>query len=381
MKVMIVVTHLLGTGHLTRALTLAQAFQKAGHRPVVVSGGVPVARLASSGIQIVQLAPVRSDGVDFSRLLDTSGKNVTASLMDDRKTQLVDSLRNFRPDVVITELFPFGRRILKDEFITLLSEIKTLQQRPAVFASIRDILAPPSKPKKVLFADDIIAAHYDGVLVHSDPDVAPLELSWPVSTALNAKLCYTGFVALPPAAPHPELAGAGEVIVSAGGGPVGQNLFHCARAAAALDPTRVWRLLIGGVDSEAAITTLRQGGSANLIVETTRSDFRQMLHHAAVSVSFCGYNTALDLLQTTCPAVFVPFDDGNEVEQGIRATALARAPGFEVVTSGDLTAQVLLAAVNKAVANGHKREKQMQMDGADKAVEIVTQAIRELRLG
>ncbi|MFC6588488.1 hypothetical protein ACFQDZ_15780 [Sulfitobacter pacificus] len=39
MKVMIVVTHLLGTGHLTRAVTLAQAFQEAGHRPIVISGG------------------------------------------------------------------------------------------------------------------------------------------------------------------------------------------------------------------------------------------------------------------------------------------------------------------------------------------------------
>lgn len=381
MKVMIVVTHLLGTGHLTRAVTLAQAFQEAGHRPIVTSGGMPVARLSDIGIEVVQLGPLRSDGVDFSRLLDAGGAVATDDLMRCRRVQIARKLDEFQPDVVITELFPFGRRNLKDEFLDLLAKMRTLPRRPAVFASIRDILAPPSKPKKAQFADETIAAHYNGVLVHSDPDVAPLELSWPVSDQLRDKLRYTGFVAMPPAPLHPEQAGAGEVIVSAGGGSVGDNLFHCARKAAALDSGRIWRLLVGGQAAQARITDLQAGAPANLTVETTRPDFRQMLHHAAVSVSFCGYNTALDLLQTTCPSVLVPFDDGDEVEQGIRATALARTPGFEMLTSSKLTAHTLLSAVSKAIADGHQRQIHTQMYGAQNSVDIVLQSVKEQRLG
>ena len=381
MKVMIVVTHLLGTGHLTRAMTLAQAFQSAGHQPVVVSGGMPVARLASSEIKLVQLPPLRSDGVDFSRLLDATGKVASISLMETRQAQLIATLHAFQPDALITELFPFGRRILKNEFTALLTASETMPKRPIVCASIRDILAPPSKPKKVVFADEIIADYYDGVLVHSDPDVAPLDLSWPVSDALRDRLRYTGFVALPPALPHPDGAGAGEVIVSAGGGPVGENLFRCARAAAKLDPARVWRLLIGGQAAQATIAALQDGAPDNVIVETTRPDFRQMLNHAAASVSFCGYNTALDLLQTTCPAVFVPFDDGNEVEQGIRANALARSAGIEVVTSDALTDETLLAAVTRAISDGGARQKHTQMFGAETSVEIVAKMVRERERG
>ncbi|HBR43215.1 MAG TPA: glycosyltransferase, partial [Sulfitobacter sp.] len=41
MKVSIVVTHLLGTGHLARALTLGRAYGAAGHDVQVVSGGMP----------------------------------------------------------------------------------------------------------------------------------------------------------------------------------------------------------------------------------------------------------------------------------------------------------------------------------------------------
>lgn len=372
MKVMIVVTHLLGTGHLTRAITLAQAFQSAGHAAIVVSGGLPVERFNTSGIEVVQLPPVRSDGVDFSRLLDASGMLADDRLKQDRCTQLIDTLTEFRPDALITELFPFGRRILKDEFTALLTAAKLLEHPPAIFASIRDILAPPSKAKKVHFADHTIAANYDAVLVHADAEITPLDLSWPVSEALRPKLCYTGFVAQSPAQPHPNAFGAGEIIVSAGGGAVGAQLFDCARAAAGNDTSRTWRILVGGQDNAARIADLQDGASHNLIIETARPDFRQMLYHAAASVSFCGYNTAQDLLQAACPAVLVPFDAGNEVEQGIRADALDQLPGFEVLRSANLSADALMSKVATARA-APQREPTGKADGADQTVAIVKQ--------
>ena len=69
MKVLIVTTHLLGTGHLARAATLARAFQSEGHAVRLVSGGFPAPHLDLSGLDVVQLPPLRSDGTDFARLL------------------------------------------------------------------------------------------------------------------------------------------------------------------------------------------------------------------------------------------------------------------------------------------------------------------------
>ncbi len=371
MKVMIVVTHLLGTGHLTRAVTLAKAFQKAGHDPLVISGGMPVARLAAAGVPLVQLPAVRSDGVNFSLLLDETGAVASEHLLACRSKNLAELLQHHSPDVLITELFPFGRRILKEEFQTLLHVAKNRAKPPLICASIRDILAPPSKPKKAVFADKLITEFYDGVLVHSDPEITPLELSWPVSDTLRPKLRYTGFVAPPPPTQHPTQAGQGEVVVSAGGGNVGHALFTCAREAARLDTGRVWRILVAGHDTDQRITTLLRDAPANLVVEPARPDFRQMLHHVAISISFCGYNTALDLLQTGCPAVLIPFDDGNEVEQGIRAQALARQPGFDVLQSQDLTPLALLETVSSMLKRPHKRPPYTAAYGADRTVEIV----------
>lgn len=376
MKVAIVVTHLLGTGHLTRALTLARAFHMAGHKPIVVSGGMAVPHLDTSGLTLVQLPPLRSDGVNFSQLLDASSQTATDDYLTQRKAALCETIAGFAPDALITELFPFGRRVLKDEFLSLLGAAQSWPKRPRIFASIRDILAPPSKPKKASFAQETIAAYYDAVLVHSDPNITPLSLSWPVTQALEQQLRYTGFVAPAPAKPQPQGYGAGQVLVTAGGGNVGASLFSCTKQAARADANLAWRVLVGGQDAQMQCRELMHNAPANFTAEPARQDFRQMLYHAAASVSMCGYNTALDILQAGCPAVFVPFDAGNEVEQTIRATALAEQPGIEMLKTADLTAQSLLQATARALQAPRRAALTHAMDGAEATVQIVEDMCR-----
>ncbi|KIN70530.1 Glycosyltransferase 28 domain [Sulfitobacter noctilucae] len=371
MRVIILVTHLLGTGHLARAVTLAEAFGAEHHDVVVASGGTSVPRLENRGVRIVQLPPVRSDGVDFSRLLKANGQPVDPEFMAQRQKQLLDVFTDDQPDVLITELFPFGRRILREEFRAVLEAAENSERKPLICASIRDILAPPGAEKKRLFAQEMIAQHYHAVLVHSDAEITPLDLSWPVTDSIRALLHYTGFVAPPPAGAHPDRLGHGEILVSAGGGDVGDRLFACARDAAALMPDYRWRILVGGRTAHDRIATLQRDAPPNVIIEPARDDFRQMLYHATASVSFCGYNTALDLLQSGCPGVLVPFNDGNEVEQSIRAQALARQEGFTVISSQDLTARTLADRVAPIISARRPTANHRLADGALTTVRIV----------
>ncbi|SDE40466.1 glycosyltransferase family protein [Ruegeria marina] len=372
MRVMIVVTHLLGTGHLSRALTLGRAFAAAGHVVRVVSGGMPAGQLNAGGVEFVQLPPLRSDGVDFSRLLTTTGAVADEGFLSDRTAALIDAFSDFAPDVLMTELFPFGRRSLRAEFLALLEAGRASSPRPLVLCSIRDILAPPSKPAKVDETDRIIGMYYDAVLVHSDPVATPLEVSWPVSPELAGKLRYTGYVAPPPAVAGTAGAGAGEILVSAGGGAVGQPIFHAAIETARKMTGRRWRLLVGGADASARVTELQSlAHGAPIIVENARPDFRAMLQNAAASVSMCGYNTALDLMQAGTPAVLIPFDDGKEVEQGLRARALAPLPGFAVIESSKLTAETLSQALISVMDAPARDTTALRFDGAAETVRLV----------
>lgn len=370
MKVLIVVTHLLGTGHLARALTLARAFVDQGHDAVVVSGGMPAPHLDTTDIVVEQLPPVKSDGTNFSTLLDGNDQSANGSYMDQRQNALIAILQRIQPDVLMTELFPFGRRILKDEFTALLGVAQTLPTRPLIVSSIRDILAPPSKPAKAALADTLIDTYYDAVLVHADADLTPLDLSWPVSPVIADKLHYTGFVAPPPATRHPQGIGAGEILVSAGGGDVGGHIFAAALGAAG-QFDRKWRFLLGGADAENRAVAMQATAPKNVMVEPARPDFRQLLHHAHASVCMCGYNTALDVLQSGVPTVFIPFDEGSEVEQGIRADALAKQSGIKVVRSAELTSARLLQALKELEAEPRRMPILTSMDGAARTVEII----------
>ena len=371
MKVFIAVTHLLGTGHLSRALTLARVFAAEGHDVAVASGGVPVPQFDTTGVSLLQLPPLRSDGTDFTTLLTAEGGPADAGYLASRSAMLCNAAKEFTPDVVITELFPFGRRSLRSEFLALLEGVAAQLPRPVILASVRDILAPPSRPERAVTADEVVAQFYDGVLVHSDPALTRLEESWPVSDALAAKLIYTGYVAPAPAGPHPEGAGTGEVLVSAGGGAVGTTLFRVAVAAALLSPGQRWRILVGGAGAVERIRDLTAlAGSAPVTIEAARPDFRQMLNHAACSVSLCGYNTALDLLQAGTPTVFVPFDEGGEVEQTIRARSLSMNAGIRMLKAEGLTPQALAAAVTEAMAAKPAQRLRPNFDGAAQTVQI-----------
>ncbi|WP_170604532.1 glycosyltransferase family protein [Ruegeria arenilitoris] len=371
MKVMIVVTHLLGTGHLSRALTLGRAFSQKQHQVFVVSGGLPAPQLDTTGLTLFGLPPLRSDGTHFTRLLDQYSEVADLNYMDARTEALEKALISFQPDVLITELFPFGRRALTAEFLNVLSAARALTKPPIILASIRDILAPPSKPSKAERTDEIIGQFYDAVLVHSEPSITQLSVSWPVSDLLARRLRYTGFVAPNSPEPHPDGLGTGEILVSAGGGSVGQPIFHAAIEAARKMQGHRWRLLVGGQDALARIAHLTElAEGAPVTIESVRPDFRQMLPLAAASVSMCGYNTAMDLLQTGVPAVLIPFDDGNEVEQTLRARSLAHQSGFATVANSDLNAQTLAKAVKTVLSNKRRAKMTHGVDGANKSVEI-----------
>lgn len=380
MKLMIVVTHLLGTGHLSRALALADAFAGRGWSVDVVSGGRPAPHLGSGGAALYQLPPLASDGADFATLLTADGRPADAGTFAVRRAMLTGLLDSLRPDVLLTELFPFGRRALAAEFDALLERARGLPAPPLTLASVRDILAPPSKPARVAETERRLLGLYDGVLVHSDPAVVPLEDSWPLTPAMRPLLRYTGFVVPPPAAADSGTDGQGEILVTAGGGPVGRPLFEAAALCAASGalPQR-WRLLMAKGDAALADRLCAMAPAERLLVEPVRPDFRALLGRAAASVGRCGYNTALDCLTAGVPSVFCPFEDGKEVEQTIRAAILARRPGIAMLREADLTPDSLAGALQSVLGVRTPPLDPASLAGAARSVEIVEAMLAEKR--
>ena len=82
---------------------------------------------------------------------------------------------------------------------------------------------------------------------------------------------------------------------------------------------------------------------------------------------------------TGVPAVFVPFDDGGEVEQTLRARALSVQPGIEVLSATDLTPQSLMAEIKRVASKDRRSPSGLRMNGAAESVRIAQSMLAELR--
>ncbi|RMD64996.1 MAG: glycosyltransferase [Alphaproteobacteria bacterium] len=374
--VLIYVQHLLGTGHLVRTAAIAAAAAAAGLSVVVASGGLPLPGLRLGGARLVQLPPARAADETFAALVDEAGRVVDEAWRMHRRARLIDLFRATRPRVLVTEMFPFGRRLMRFELLPLLECARAVRPRPRIVCSLRDVLTTHRTPGKTAWILDTFARFYDLALVHGDPAFLPLECSFPAATRIAAHLRYTGYVAAsaPPAARDGSRdCGRGEVVVSAGGGAVAAPLATtavAARAHAGPLSTVPWRVLIGSGLPEPAFQSIRAAAPAGVIVTRARPDFPALLARARLSISQAGYNTALDVLRAGVPALFVPYAARGETEQSLRARALARIGVAGVLDPAELAPEALARAAMEAAARPPV-PLHLHLDGAAQSARIL----------
>src|ERR687892_623450 len=343
MSVLFWVQHLLGTGHLKRAATLARAMSARGLRVVIASGGTPAPWLAADGIERVQLPPVRASDLAFTNLLDEHDRPIDDSFRAMRRDRLLALFEELRPHVLVTEMFPFGRRAFRFELVPLLETAARARPRPWRLCSVRDVLVRKADPEGYAWMLAQARADFERILVHTDPQLIPFGLTFPHADALGERLVETGYVIEPLTSATAE--GRGEVLVSAGGG----------RGRA--------RVLENSLSARVPEGVVLQGA---------REDFAALLANSLLSVSQAGYNTVLEGLRFQKPMVLVPFETATETEQRTRAERLVKLGLAEVVWESELTPRTLAGAIDRACQSRSARRPVFALDGAARSADLVT---------
>ena len=377
LRVLVYVQHLLGIGHLKRAATISNALAESGCDVALVSGGMPVSQIELGGATLEQLPPIRASE-DFSRLLNDQGDDIDTTFKSLRRDRLLGFWQAFQPDVLIVELFPFGRRQMRFELLPLLSEATTAARPPIVIASVRDILQNRT-PERVREALRWFYSYYDYLLVHADPDVVRLEASVPAVTDITDRIHYTGYVFDGGRGSMDEpRQNSGDVVVSAGGGAVGEALLRTAIAARSetIYRDRTWRVLVGRGVSRCDFDSLAGEALPGVIVERARSDFSELLAAGELSISQCGYNTMTEILGAKISAVVVPFVGDGETEQTARAEIWAARGRVTIATENDLSPATMAAAVNAAAKLPVPDALGVNMNGANQTAELITRLAR-----
>jgi predicted glycosyltransferase len=379
-SVLFYVQHLLGIGHLQRALSLVDAIALEDIAVTLVLGGEPPPwPISARAERIVQLTPVSARDASFKELFGPGGQPVDQELEKSRREALLAAFEAARPDAVVIEAFPFGRRAFRFELEPLLEAARERRPRPRILCSLRDIVVVPDNTARRRDIIDRVRTDFDFVLVHGDPDFIALDESFPAASEIADRLIYTGYVG---AADQPdakdETVGADEVLVSVGGGAVGGALLTtavAARRSGCLDGL-TWRLLAGPNLPAGTFEGLAGGLPAGVVLERYRREFPQMLRRCRVSVSQAGYNTILDILAARVPAVVVPFASERETEQRLRADRLAARGVLELVDEAALTPDRLGRAIERAIERG-PRTIPVHTDGARCAATVIGDVIRD----
>ena len=375
-RVMFWVQHLMGIGHQRRAAAIALALAGRGAEVLYVTGGAEVPDPAPGWpgrVRVVALPAARVTDAGYRTLVDTRGREVDEAWRAARRDLLLAAFEEHAPHVLVTETWPFGRRLLRFELEALAERARAAGCRLA--SSIRDVPEPPSSPARARAATERVLESFDAVLVHGDPAFVPLDASFPEVERIRARIRYTGYVTAGKGPAAPPGTGEGEIVVSAGGGVVAHRLVATALAAARRDPGLRWRILVGPNAGADAFARWRRAAAANAVVEPNRADFGSILSRACASVSQAGYNTVADLLAAGTPAVLVPFSAGGEREQSIRAGSLAGAGFARVVEEERLTPETLLEALRAAPAPATGRAR-IRLDGAGESAGAIIEIAR-----
>jgi predicted glycosyltransferase len=328
--------HSVGLGHLTRSYALCAHLAEWFRVVLVCGGSLPKEIDPPAGVEIVALPPL---GVGpGSRFVSHDPRLTVERAWAVRGELLLRTLRTVQPAVVFVELFPFGRAKFARELVPLL---ELAREGGAMTAcSLRDILVTgrDDQAGHDERACRLANAHLDAVLVHSDPRFARLEETFGAADRLTVPIRYTGFVVWPTRSRPRER----RVVVSAGGGLVGEPLLRTAIEAQRIGTGLPMRAIAGPLMPGDAFERLRARAEGVPDLELLRSvpDLAGELAGATAAVSQAGYNTTLEIVRTGVPALVVPYCTPEEDEQLRRARRLEQLGAIRVLERLDAASLV-----------------------------------------
>jgi predicted glycosyltransferase len=365
--------HSLGIGHLTRSFALAAALTEYFHVVFLNGGRLPAGLPVPAHIEIIDLPALGMD--DGHTVISRDAKHDVAQAVAQRRALIEAALQTHRPALLLVELFPFGRKKFAGEILGLIRAARRQPGGPArVVCSLRDILvdARPDQQHHDDRARWLSDRYFDAVLVHADPALARLEDSFKPRQPLRTPVHYTGYV-VPARAAARAVARGEHLLVSAGGGIVGETLLRTALAARALLRRPIpMRLIAGPFLPEAQWLALQDLARGQAGVELLRQvpDMVAEMRQARASISQCGYNTALDIIVAQVPALVVPYATATENEQSERATRLAALGAMQQLDAAALEPQGLAAAIEQLLAFT-PRASALGLDGAKESARVM----------
>lgn len=348
---------LVGVGHLTCSLRIIDELLQHCEVDLVHGGldaGAPMQRPGLRSLRLPTLLHDEETG-DF---FDPEARRGIDEIWAERALAIAGFLR-MPYQAIVVEFYPFGRRRFKHEIMAMFGAVRDRSGPVPIFTSVREVLVQRALQNERRMVDSV-RKHIHTVFVRGDPEIVRFEETFTLAHEIADRICYTGYISPPPPPTRPLRKK--QVLVSQGGGNVGQELLRSAIGAAALLPEYAFVLATGSRTTPPEIEALRQSvRSENVEITPFLHDFPYRLMESAVSISMGGDNTLLDVLTARTPALAYPYQ-GNS-EQGFRIRKFAEKGLLHELRGEDLVPERLKEKIESALRTPYP-ERTIAVDGA-----------------
>jgi len=359
MRIVFYCQHVLGVGHVFRSLEIVKGLKD--HEVIMVTGGAEVDFKPPANMTHIQLPGLMMTS-DFKEFLPLEeGVTDVEDVLTRRLEQFKEIMNEYRPNVFLVELFPFGRKKFRFELLPILKAIGLDTWGPCkAVCSVRDILVEKDDMERYVHGvHAMLNPNFDAVLVHSDPKLVKLDETFPGVDGITPSIHYTGYVARKPtpgagAALRTELdvKDTPLIVASVGGGNVGSNLLKgVIEASPILGKTHPHTLCVFtgpyATEEDYELYQTMTKDHDWITVKRFTKRFPDYLDAANLSISLGGYNTTMNLLATGTYGLMHPFQQNHE--QHMRTTRLEARGIVKMVLDDDLDPQVLAGHMAKGL--------------------------------
>ena len=373
--------HFVGIGHFVRMHAIARGMSEA-HEVYLVDGGRPVPRRPSARpIELIPLPRlVRAAG---GRIVGLESDAPVALLVEERVRLLTQAVERIRPDAILVDIYPFSKWEVEEEITRAIAVARRLNARMRVVSSLRDttaralhMMAGPG-----LYEAGVLSrlGPFDAILAHSDPSFARIEDYFDRAADVPVPVHYTGFVAGTPTQPVKTPDPGSYAVLSCGGNTASLafllNSIEAFRGLQARGALGSMSLFVfpspnASAGDVAALSAATGDGPFRLCEFSP--DFDAWLAGSALSISRCGYNTAVQVLQARARSVLVP--NPESTDQAPRARRLAMLGLATVIEGAPPPVEAIATAIEEAMARPPV-EHALDLDGVAATQRILEELV------
>jgi predicted glycosyltransferase len=358
-KIIIHCQYVYGLGHLVRALHLAQGLTRY-FDVYFLNGGEVVKNFdIDEAIQFIQL-PAIYKKEDSAELSSVSDEWTLLECFELRDQVILETVQKVKPDVVITEHFPFGL-LFEKEATKLIDFAKKVNSKAKIVCSVRDVIESSKGGHNDQKTVNTLNELYDLLLIHGDEKLISLASSFPLVTNIKTQMAYTGYV-IDGNLNNSERRSK-NILVSIAGGRLGSELLDAVIKAFEVIKEKSEHSLVvfNGAFNEDIEWILKDDRIK--CFDFDRIKFLKQLAQSDISISLGGYNSMMESLYAGNKVVIYNREFlGSNEEQDIRISTFKNLGLLDVITLEDIEVKKLAAELMVQMNKRGRKHQPSEID-------------------